>query len=87
MATSESGGGTSVRRGVKIDPVDEGAIDMARLGILLSRPRPIDGVELQDWYSDYVQCPWCGHVGQTMGLNTDFYVDVVCGSCGAYFRA
>lgn len=87
MTTTQPTAPISIRRGVKIDPVDQGAIDTGRLGILLARPRPIDGVELQDWYSDYVQCPWCGHVGRTMGLNTDFYVDVVCGSCGAYFRA
>lgn len=78
---------TTVKRGIRIDPVDEDAIDMARLGLLVTRPRPLDGVEAQAWHSGYVQCPWCGHIGQSMGLNTDFYVDVVCGSCGGFFRA
>lgn len=77
---------TAVKRGTKIDPADVDRIDRAKLGILLARPPQTD-VEGQAWYSGYTQCPWCGHVGWAVGLNTESYIDVVCGACGGYFRA
>ncbi|MFA5122574.1 hypothetical protein [Zavarzinia sp.] len=85
MASSQEP--AKVRRGIRIDPDSGDSVDFASLGILLARPRPVEATEGQAWYTDYTQCPWCGHIGWTTGLNTDFYVDVVCGSCGRYFRA
>jgi len=38
-------------------------------------------------YNGWTQCPWCGHVGWTNGLSTDYYISVRCGRCGGYFSA
>lgn len=76
----------SIKRGTKVDPADAAKIDKSKLGILLAKP-PQTETEGQAMYSGYTQCPWCGHVGWTVGLDTNYYVDIVCGACGGYFRA
>ncbi|MCF4165733.1 hypothetical protein L2U69_18865 [Zavarzinia compransoris] len=76
----------TIKRGTKIDEADAASIDKSKLGILLAKP-PQDATEGQARYNGYTQCPWCGHVGWTVGLDTNYYVNVVCGSCGGLFRA
>ena len=76
----------TIKRGTKTDPADVAKIDKSKLGILLAKP-PQTETEGQAAYSGYTQCPWCGHVGWTVGLDTNYYVDIVCGACGGYFRA
>ena len=76
----------TIKRGTKIEEADAAGIDKSKLGILLAKP-PQTETEGQAAYSGYTQCPWCGHVGWTVGLDTNYYVDIVCGACGGYFRA
>jgi len=74
-----------VKRGTKIEDQD-GAKAEGKFGILLSQP-PSDAVEGQYRYGGMTQCPYCGNVGYTTGMSTNFYVTVVCGRCGMAFRA
>lgn len=75
------------RRGVKIQRDLGETVDVANLRILLMHPQPVEETGLQEWYTGYVQCPWCGHVGWAAGLNLHHPVDLVCGHCGRYFKA
>jgi hypothetical protein len=76
-----------VKRGTKIDD-QEAAKASGPLGILISQP-PAEGesVEGQYRYGGMTQCPYCGNVGYTRGLSTEYYITVVCGRCGMAFRA
>ena len=78
-------GNIEVKRGMKIE--DQAAAKAeGSLGILLSQP-PSETVEGQYRYGGMTQCPYCGNVGYTSGLSTDFYINVICGRCGLAFRA
>ena len=74
-----------VKRGTKIDD-QVAAKSEGSLGILLSQP-PSESVEGQYSYGGMTQCPYCGNVGWTNGLSSDFYINVICGRCGLAFRA
>ncbi len=74
-----------VKRGEKID--DQAAAKASKeLGILVSQP-PEGDVEGQYFYSGMTQCPYCGNVGFTRVLNSDVYMNIICGRCGMAFRA
>jgi hypothetical protein len=73
-----------ITRGEKID--DQEAAKSGKLGILLTLA-PGDSVEGQFWHGGTTQCPYCGNIGFTAALNTDFWVNVVCGRCGMVFSA
>jgi hypothetical protein len=77
-----------VKRGTKIED-QEAAKAEGSLGILLSQPpaETAGAVEGQYRYGGMTQCPYCGNVGYTSGLSTNFYINVVCGRCGMAFRA
>jgi len=76
-----------VRTGTKIDKEELLKTDIKQLAVMVTSPPQNESVEGQYRYSAYTRCPWCGHVGFTMGLDSDFYVTVVCGACGQPFRA
>jgi hypothetical protein len=74
-----------VKRGTKID--DQAAAKASGpLGILTSM-QPSDSVEGQYRYGGMTQCPYCGNVGWTSGLSSEYYITVVCGRCGMAFQA
>ncbi|PWR23515.1 hypothetical protein [Zavarzinia compransoris] len=76
------------RRGEKIRRDLGETVDVGTLRIMLMHASPpADEVMLQEGYTGYAQCPWCGHVGWASGLNVTRPVDIVCGHCGRYFRA
>ena len=74
-----------VKRGTKIDD-QAAAKESGKFGILLTMA-PEGEVEGQSWYGGLTQCPYCGNIGFTRSLNTDYYVSVVCGRCGLHFSA
>lgn len=72
-----------VKRGGKID--DQAAAKASKeLGILTTLTQDGD-VEGQYAYNGMTQCPYCGNVGFTTGLNTDYYITAICGRCGRAF--
>ncbi|GAN77372.1 hypothetical protein [Acidisphaera rubrifaciens] len=76
-----------VKRGVKLEADEaQAAIASGKFALLLTKP-PQDEVEGQYRYSGWTQCPWCGHIGWTTGLDSNFYETVICGACGRAFRA
>ena len=76
-----------VKRGTKIDQEDaKAALSTGKFAILLGQPAAKD-VEGQYFYNGWTQCPYCGHIGWTSGLNSEVYETVVCGQCGLAFRA
>ena len=76
-----------VKRGVKLEADEaQAAIASGKFALLLTKP-PQEDVEGQYRYSGWTQCPWCGHIGWTTGLDSNFYETVICGACGRAFRA
>jgi hypothetical protein len=77
-----------VKRGTKLE-ADEAqpAISTGKFALLMSKPPADEEVEGQYYYGGWTQCPWCGNVGWTRGLDSNFYETIVCGSCGRAFRA
>ena len=75
-----------VKLGRKIDQPAPGTLDLSKCGLLLSMP-PQDQVEGQWYYNALTTCPYCGNTGWTSGLNTEFYINVICGRCGRVFEA
>jgi hypothetical protein len=73
-----------VKLGQKIEQPAPGTLDLSKTGLLISMP-PKDQVEGQ--YTALTTCPYCGNTGWTSGLDTDYYINVVCGRCGLVFRA
>jgi hypothetical protein len=76
-----------IKRGTKIEADEAKELDRSKMAIMLASPPQTDDVQGQAYYSNYTQCPWCGHIGWTHGLDTDYYVVVYCGWCGQPFRA
>ena len=74
-----------VKRGTKID--DQAAAKASKELAILTTLVPDGDVEGQYYTNAMTQCPYCGNVGWTRGLNTDFYSTVICGFCGRAFRA
>jgi hypothetical protein len=76
-----------VRRGEKMD-IEEARADISqgKFALLLSRP-PADDVEGQYVYSGWTQCPGCGQVGWSVGLDSTRANTILCGACGCSFRA
>ncbi len=78
---------SEIKRGTKIEADELGSIDHSKIAIMTTMPPPSDDVQGQWRYDGYTQCPWCGNVGFTRGLQTQYYVAVYCGACGRPFRA
>jgi hypothetical protein len=76
-----------IKLGTKIDKAELLNTDISKLAILTATPRSEDAVEGQYAYSAMTQCPWCGHIGMTYGLESTVYVTVICGVCGQPFQA
>jgi hypothetical protein len=77
-----------IKRGTKLEADEaQAAISGGKFALLISKQPAADEVEGQYRYAGYTQCPWCGNVGWTRGLDSDFYETVVCGSCGRAFRS
>jgi hypothetical protein len=76
-----------IKTGTKMDREELLKTDISKLAVMITSPPKSDAVEGQYRYQGYTRCPWCGHVGWTYGLSSDFYVSVVCGACGEPFRA
>ncbi len=76
-----------IKLGTKIDKAELLGTDISKLGVLTSTRLLQDDVEGQSEYPGMVQCPWCGNIGYVSGLDTDYYVTVVCGACGQPFQA
>ena len=75
-----------VQRGIKMDPEDAREdIRNGRFALLLTRP-PAEDVEGQYFYSGWTQCPGCGQVGWSVGLDSTRANTIVCGACGGPFR-
>jgi hypothetical protein len=77
-----------IKTGTKITHEELMKTELSKLAIMTTSPPPSDSVEGQEYrYSAYTRCPWCGHVGWTNGLDSDVYINVICGACGQPFRA
>jgi hypothetical protein len=76
-----------IKTGIKMDKEELLKTDIRQLAIMITSPPTGDSVEGQYRYSNYTRCPWCGHIGWTNGLDSNFYVTVVCGACGQPFHA
>lgn len=76
-----------IKTGAKIDKEELFGTDIRKLAVMVTSPPKSEAVEGQERYAAYTRCPWCGHVGWTVGLDTDYYVTVICGACGNPFRA
>ena len=72
-----------VKRGTKVE--DDVELIPGKFAIMVTSA-PSQEVEGQSRYNALTQCPWCGNVGITRGLNTDYYITVLCGNCGRRFR-
>jgi hypothetical protein len=74
-----------VKRGVKLDP-ETAAADIAqgKFALLLTR-RPEEEVEGQYYYSGWTQCPGCGQIGWSVGLNSERPNTIICGACSCKF--
>lgn len=73
------------RQGVKVDQSLTKDLDSSK--IASQQAEPDEEVSGQYYYNGWTQCPYCGNVGWTNGLNTNFYITVVCGRCGSLFLA
>ncbi len=79
--------GFEVKRGSKMDQDEaRAAISSGKFALLIGKP-PAKDVEGQYYYNGWTQCPYCGHIGWTTGLNSEVYETVICGACGMAFRA
>jgi hypothetical protein len=76
-----------IKTGTKIDKEELLKTDIRHLAVMVSTPPNADAVEGQYRYAGYTRCPWCGHVGWTVGLDSEYYQTVICGACGQPFRA
>jgi hypothetical protein len=76
-----------IKTGTKIDKEELFNTDIRKLAVMVTSPPQAEGVVGQARYDAYTRCPWCGHIGFTVGLDTDYYVSVICGACGMPFRA
>lgn len=76
-----------VKRGTKIEADEVQGLDHSKIAIMTTSPPAADDAQGQYRYNAYTQCPWCGHVGWTRGLQSEYYVAVYCGACGRPFRA
>jgi hypothetical protein len=76
-----------IKTGKKIDRDELLKTDISHLAVMITRPRQSEQVEGQYLYNAMTRCPWCGNVGWTYGLSTDFYTTVICGACGQPFQA
>ena len=77
----------SIKVGTKIDKEELLKTDISKLAVMTTSPPSSDSVEGQEFrYNGYTQCPWCGHVGWTVGLDSSYYITVVCGACGQPFK-
>jgi len=76
-----------VKLGTKIDKAELLKTNISKLAILTATRVMKDEVEGQYEYGAITQCPWCGHVGWTSGLDSEVYITVICGVCGQPFQA
>ncbi len=76
-----------IKLGAKIDKAELLTKDPSKLAILTATRVVKDEVEGQYEYGAMTQCPWCGHIGYTTGLDSEVYETVICGVCGQPFQA
>ncbi|HUK08912.1 MAG TPA: hypothetical protein VLX09_13650 [Stellaceae bacterium] len=78
--------GKNPRKGIPLDKETADKLDPKRIPTS-QKPAKQEVAGQDALYGDWTQCPYCGHVGWTSGLHTDYYIPVRCGACGRIFMA
>lgn len=73
------------RMGVEVDQGLLATLDKSRIPV--TQKFEAEEVSGQAGYNGYTQCPYCGNIGWTNGLDTNFYISVQCGNCLRLFSA
>ena len=74
------------RQGHKLEASVVERMDPKRIAVTQDKEQESE-VAGQYRYNGWTSCPWCGNVGWTNGLSSDYYITVRCGRCGSYFSA